>query len=127
VTPRDRPAWRRDAGAPSDAVLIAIAHLSALFMPVLLPLTIWAALRQTAPRVAEQAREALRFQIGFCVLALAVLGYAGYEALRHSAASAATPGLAAFVVLLSGSLVYAFYGATQAVRGREFLYFGWFR
>jgi uncharacterized Tic20 family protein len=120
-------ARRLDLGTPSDAVLMAIAHLSVLFMPVLLPLAIWAALRQEVPHVAAQAREAMRFQLGFSVLALALLGFAGYEALAHGVASAATTGLAAFVVLLAGSLVYAFYAATQAVRGRDFLYFGWFR
>lgn len=118
---------RGNLTTPSDVVLMAIAHLSVLFMPALLPLAIWYSLRDSVPQVAEQAREALRFQLGVVVLALALLGYAGYEALRHGVAGAATTGLLGFVVVMAIAVVYAFFAATQAVRGHEFLYFSYFR
>lgn len=110
----------------SDGMLVAIAHLSLVFLPVLLPLTIWLALRRNVPRVAGQACEAAGFQaIVYCFGAL-LLGYAAESALTHDAGAAAL-GLLGFAALIAAGLVYALYGALRAIRGDDFRYLRFFR
>lgn len=115
--------------APSDAhysdaesVLIAIAHLSLLFLPVLLPAVIWQALRQTNPRVARQAKEAAEFQGIVYAIVLPVLGYAFVVAHAHGFIPASALGLAGFMVLLLAAATCVFAAAIEALRGHSFSY-----
>jgi uncharacterized Tic20 family protein len=111
----------------SDSVLAAIAHLSVLFLPVLLPVTIWLSLRSAAPHVARHAREAAIFQSGFAVLAIVALGDAFIAALAHGLGGGALAGLIAFVALLALAGGCAFFAAAHALRGQDFSYLGWAR
>jgi uncharacterized Tic20 family protein len=112
---------------PSDSLLAAIAHLSVLFLPVLLPTTIWLSLRGAEPHVARHAREAAIFQSGFAVLAIVALGDAFVAALTHGFGAGAWAGLIAFVALLALAGGCAFFAAARALRGQDFSYLGWSR
>jgi uncharacterized Tic20 family protein len=119
VTP---PAPGLPASEPtSDTVLILIAHLSVVFLPVLLPLTIWLALRRSVPVVADQARQAAGFQAVVAALGAVLFGVAVHGALTH-ASMAATVALAAFVALLAVAAATACAVALRALRGDAFRY-----
>lgn len=114
------------ASAPatsSDGLLAALVHLSVVFLPVVLPVAVWLALRTSVPRVAQHARQAAVFQGGIYVMGLALLAYAFANAAAHGAASAAAlAGLLGFIILLAAATVYAFYAAIQALHGYRFSY-----
>jgi uncharacterized Tic20 family protein len=108
----------------SEAVLVAIAHLSLLFLPVLLPAAIWLSLRFAAPRVARQARRAVIFQCGASALALGTLGYSFIATLAGGFNLAARFGLVGFFVLMAAAAGSAFVAAVQVLRGQDFGTFG---
>lgn len=130
-----RPVWRPQlAEAPHiaevrepepqgvEAVLLAVTHLSLLFAPLLLPALVWAALRISAPRVAMEARRALRFQVIFYACALPILGAATALGASQHHAALALAGLIAFIALLLAGAGLAFRAATHALSGHSFTY-----
>ena len=104
----------------SEAVLAAIAHLSLLFLPVLLPAAIWLSLRFAAPHVARQARRAAIFQCGASALALGTLGYSFIAALAGGFNLAARFGLVGFFVMMAAAAGCALFAAIQVLRGQDF-------
>jgi hypothetical protein len=127
----DEPASRYDEDAgpavqftATEAVLAAIAHLSVLFLPVLLPAAIWLSLRFAAPHVAYQARRAALFQCGTTALALATLGYALKAALGHGFDIDARFGLAAFFAILAVAAGCALLASVRVLRDQDFDLFG---
>lgn len=108
-------------GMNSDIVLAAIVHLSVLFLPVILPVTVWLALRRTVPWVAGHAREAARYQAVVWCLGALLLGVSMLATLLHGS-TVATVGLLAFITLLAGAGVYAFYAVLRATNGHSFGY-----
>jgi hypothetical protein len=104
----------------SEAVLVAIAHLSLLFLPVVLPGAIWLSLRFAAPRIARQARWAALFQAGVSALTLPLLGYSFATALAHGFNLAARFELAGFFVVLVVAAACALYMAVRVLRGQIF-------
>jgi uncharacterized Tic20 family protein len=130
-----RPVWRPQlADAPlaevaheealqgAEAVLLAVAHLSLLFAPVLLPAFVWFTLRATAPRVSAQAKEALRFQALFWAVALPLLGVAMALSRTHAHPVLALFGLILFFALLLAGAGVAFWAAVRALGGQTFNY-----
>jgi hypothetical protein len=105
---------------PSEAVLAAVAHLSLLFLPVLLPAAIWLSLRFAAPHVARQARRAALFQCGASALALGTLGYSFIAALAHGFSLAARFGLIGFFVMMAVAAGGALFAALQVLRSQDF-------
>jgi uncharacterized Tic20 family protein len=118
------PAIHADApGTSSDELLAALAHLSLVFLPVVLPVAVWLTLRPSAPRVAQHARQAAVFQSGIYMLGLALLAYAFANVTAYGSTSvAALIGLLGFIVLLAAATVCAFYAAMQALHGYRFRY-----
>lgn len=113
-------------GMSSDSVLIAIVHLSVLFLPVILPATVWLALRRSVPWVAAQASEAVRFQVVVACMEVLLLGSATLAALVHGS-NVVSIGLAGFIILLAAAGVYAFYAVLRATSGHAFHYLGFLR
>ncbi len=126
--PDDDPFTRHDEPTvqftQSEAVLAAIAHLSLLFLPVLLPAAIWLSLRFAAPHVARQARRAALFQCGVSALALGTLGYSLIAALAGGFNLAARFGLVGFFVTMAVAAGGACFAAIRVLRGQDFGTFG---
>jgi uncharacterized Tic20 family protein len=134
-TAPQRPVWRPQLAEAQQfegvrepepqsvsAVLLAVTHLSLLFAPVLLPALVWASLRVSAPRLAVEAKRALRFQAIFYACALPVLGAAMTLSASHPHAAPALVALATFIALLLAGAGIAFWAACRALRGRSFTY-----
>ncbi|HEY7984559.1 MAG TPA: DUF4870 domain-containing protein [Ktedonobacterales bacterium] len=133
--PTPRPVWRPPlADAPlakvtreevprgAEAALLAVTHLSLLFAPVLLAAFVWFTLRTSAPRVAAQAKAALRFQALFWAVALTIVGVATALGRSHAHAVPALVGLILFFTLLLAGAAVAFWAALRALDGRIFNY-----
>jgi uncharacterized Tic20 family protein len=105
-----------------SAVLLAVTHLSLLFAPVLLPALVWASLRVSAPRLAAEAKRALRFQAFFYACALPILGAAVFLSASQHQAALALATLVAFCALLLAGAGIAFWAASRALGGHSFTY-----
>ena len=118
-------------------MLAGICHLSVFFAPVILPLIIWLAMRQSQPYASKQAKQAFFFHLGFTVLT--VLGVIGAQVFVFSTMVAAgavsqdpTAPLAVLplvflvygVIFLVGivDVVLSVIGAVQAFQGKPFHY-----
>ncbi len=129
VAPRPAPqiAWpapapgdlRESAATETEAVLVAIVHLSLLFAPVVLSVLVWAALRASAPQVAYQARAAAQFQAIVYAFALAVLGITYVVHAADPWSPLTSIGLVCFVALLLAAAVWAFRDAIATLSGRD--------
>jgi uncharacterized Tic20 family protein len=111
-----------DALRGAEAVLLAVTHLSLLFAPVLLPALVWFSLRSSAPRVAAQAKDAMRFQAVFYVCALPILGVAVAFRASHTHAVLALLSLVLVLALLLVGAGLAFWAAVRAYSGKTFNY-----
>lgn len=136
-------------GGPSesDKTLAGICHLSVFFAPVVLPLIIWLAMRNSHPFASSQAKQAFWFHFIFSIISVAaVFGFQGYFLSSMFAASSigATPdpttvnltfipvmlgmyGLLAAVGLIDA--IFSVIGAVQAFKGKPYHYplLGWLR
>ena len=108
----------------TESVLVAIAHFSLLFLPVLLSAAIWQALRRSNPSVAQPAKEAAAFQGVFCAIALPLLGVTFGMAHAYGFVAASAIGLACFFVLLLAAASCVFAAGMRALRGYPFNYRG---
>jgi uncharacterized Tic20 family protein len=106
----------------SDRLLAAIAHVSLLFCPGLLPGAVWLALREDTPHVARHARAALLFQCAFYALALPVAVLTLFATGAHGPGLGGVIGLVALALLLVAGATCAFMGAVEALRGGSFSY-----
>lgn len=132
----------------TDRTLAGLCHLSVFFAPVILPLIIWLAMRQSHPYASQQAKQAFWFHL--IVTALTFIAFIGFEALIFStmfatASFSATPTAPpdpftsfapfGFVIVFWGVLavvglfnvIFSIIGAVQGFQGRPFHYplLGW--
>lgn len=131
----------------NDSVLGGIAHLSVFFAPVLLPLILWLACRDTSPYASRQAKQAFFFHLIFSILAvLAVVGFYVVfftfivTTVNNTTYDPSNPMSSAFFpfgsfVLLYGvlgvvsliNMILSVVGAVQGFQGKDFHYplLGW--
>ncbi len=139
------PIYRMAGPSESDKTLAGLCHLSVFFAPLILPLIIWLAMRQSQPYASQQAKQAFWFHLGF--VALAFLAGAALQIFFFSTAfTAASAGGSPDPLGIDLSLlptVFVFYGlliifgltnaifsviaAIQAFQGKPFHYpgLGW--
>jgi uncharacterized Tic20 family protein len=126
------------AASQSDNVLAGLAHLSVFFAPIVLPLVVWLAMRNSSPYASRQGKQAFFFHLFFTALSfvLIILFYVGFFSLALSASSdgglpdsfSFSPfilflGLYAVIAILSlVQIVYSIIGAVQAFQGKPFHY-----
>jgi uncharacterized Tic20 family protein len=131
------------ASSTSDNVLAGLAHLSVFFAPLILPLVVWLAMRNSSPYVSRQGKQAFFFHLFFSALAFVILIvlYLGF----FSVVFASTPdsglpsfnGFSPFLLILGFyailgvlslvQIVFSIIGAVQAFQGKPFHYplLGW--
>jgi uncharacterized Tic20 family protein len=133
----------RPAAANSDNILAGLAHLSVFFAPLILPLVVWLAMRNSSPYVSRQGKQAFFFHLFFSALGLVsfVVFYVGFFSVAFSFASPDTSsaldgfspllllfGVYAILGVLSlVQIVFSIIGAVQAFQGKPFHYplLGW--
>jgi uncharacterized Tic20 family protein len=131
------------AASNSDNVLAGLAHLSVFFAPLILPLVVWLAMRNTSPYASRQGKQAFFFHLFFTTLGFVsfILLYAGFFSLAFSASSSDgafdftsySPFLlilgfyAVFGILSLVQIIFSIIGAVQAFQGKPFHYplLGW--
>ncbi len=133
--------WAARAGT-NDTTLAGIAHLSVFFAPVILPLILWLATRESSPYASRQAKQAFFFHLGFAVLTFVVfvVGYAFFFATLFGTAGALDPNttgpspavfasFSGFIVLWGVvgaaslvNIIFSIIGAVQAFQGKDFHY-----
>src|SRR6185312_6842858 len=64
----------------SDNVLAGLAHLSVFFAPIILPLIVWLAMRNSSPYASRQGKQAFFFHLFFSALTFVtlILFYLGF-------------------------------------------------
>ncbi|HEX9035958.1 MAG TPA: DUF4870 domain-containing protein [Ktedonobacterales bacterium] len=62
------PGWSPYGPAEGDRTLAGICHLSVFFAPIILPLIVWLAMRQSHPYASQQAKQAFWFHLFMGVL-----------------------------------------------------------
>lgn len=114
-----------------ERVLAALAHLSVVLLPIVLPLVIYLAARRSAPYAAQQAKQALGFQSIDAVLG--VLMFLLVNAVAGPAGRASELGFAVLAIAAIALLVFTVsfswaHAARRAFAGEEFHYplLGWF-
>lgn len=135
------------APSPRNETGVAgVAHLSSFFGPLLVPLIIWLAVRDSMPYAARQAKQAFFFHLLLVGLGVVVANVLVFEyvhtiftAVSQSITSniVTTPtvppwlfALLAFVlVLVLTGQALCVYGAVQAFQGKDFSYplLGWMK
>lgn len=132
---------RREGIAPTDRALAGMAHLSIFYMPLLLPLILWLALREGSPYASRQAKQALFFHLlmvgvvsvvvipVWIVLVISGFTLATASDSSHLPAGGATLlisslvcGGALMIAIAIALVVYGVYGAVQAFMGNPFHY-----
>jgi uncharacterized Tic20 family protein len=127
----------------SDNVLAGLAHLSVFFAPIILPLVVWLAMRNSSPYVSRQGKQAFFFHLFFTALTFVtfILLYAGFfSVVIASTSGSGTPDLGGFspFLLILGfyvvigivslvEIIFSIIGAVQAFQGKPFHYplLGW--
>jgi uncharacterized Tic20 family protein len=139
------PMLRMASPSESDKTLAGLCHLSVFFAPVILPLIIWLAMRQSQPYASQQAKQAFWFHLFFAALAFlagAALQFFFFSSFFSAASAGAPPDpIGIDLSILPG--VFVFYGlliifgltnaifsviaAIQAFQGKPFHYpgLGW--
>ncbi len=137
-------------GAPAqssknETAIAGIAHLSSLFAPVVGPLIIWLAVRDSMPYAMRQAKQAFFFHLAMATLGLVVglivvgrLVSSFFAVASQAVTSDTVPTattlpawlFALFTLVLILGLtgqVLSIYGAVQAFQGKDFSYplLGW--
>jgi uncharacterized Tic20 family protein len=127
----------------SDNVLAGLAHLSVFFAPIILPLIVWLAMRNSSPYASRQGKQAFFFHLFFSALSFVtlILLYVGFFSVALTSTSGS--GLSDFGGFSPLLLILAFYavigvlslvqiifsiiGAVQAFQGKPFHYplLGW--
>lgn len=131
LTP-EQPAIHALAAVPTseERMLASLAHLSMAFLPIVLPLAFFLALRRSAPYAAEQAKQALGFQCVDAIVAVLMLllvnAVTGLTGLANEVGFLvlALAGIALLVFAVSFSWAHA---ARRAFAGEPFHYpfLGW--
>lgn len=131
----------REHIAATDRVLAGFAHLSVFYMPLLVPLILWLALRSGAPYASRQAKQAFFFHIlVLAVVAVGIIpawvvlvigGLTVATASRSAELHAGGATLSISSLICGGALMFALaivlssfgvYGSLQAFMGRSFHY-----
>jgi uncharacterized protein len=131
-------------GTPSSSNergLAGVAHLSSLFAPLVVPLIIWLAVRDSMPYAARQAKQAFFFHLGLAALTLigtlvlvgslvGTLFAAASAAVTSDIVTSTSPpawlfALVTFAIILGlTGQALCIYGAVQAFGGKDFSYPG---
>jgi uncharacterized Tic20 family protein len=122
----------------SDNVLAGLAHLSVFFAPLILPLVVWLAMRNSSPYASRQGKQAFFFHLIFTALGIAtlILFYVGFFSLVITSTSDSgvsdlggfSPLLlilgfyAVFGILSLVQIIFSIIGAVQAFQGKPFHY-----
>jgi uncharacterized Tic20 family protein len=125
----------------SDTVLAGVSHLSIFFAPVILPLIVWLATRNSAPYASRQGKQAFFFHLAFFVVQIVLIfGWIfGFPLLLLSLGPNVTPTAEApFFLSFFGiwlvylavwliEVIFSIIGAVQAFQGKPFHYplLGW--
>jgi uncharacterized protein len=127
----------------SDNVLAGLAHLSVFFAPLILPLVVWLAMRNSSPYASRQGKQAFFFHLFFAALTFVtlILLYAGFFSIVLASSSDGSPsdfngfsplllllGLYAIIGILGlVQTIFSIIGAVQAFQGKPFHYplLGW--
>jgi uncharacterized Tic20 family protein len=127
----------------SDNVLAGLAHLSVFFAPIILPLVVWLAMRNSSPYASRQGKQAFFFHLFFTALTFVtfILLYVGFFSfVIASTSDSGTPDLGGFspFLLIIGfyavigilslvEIILSIIGAVQAFQGKPFHYplLGW--
>lgn len=134
------PTYNGYVVSESDKTMAGLCHLAHFFLPVIFPLIVWLAMRNTQPYASSQGRQAFIFQLFFIVIAIgAVVGLDTYLFSTFATFSSQTPPTGpttmdfSFFPVFIGfyavmgivgivTLVYSIVGAVQAFQGRPFHY-----
>jgi len=128
------------AAQNNENVLAGIAHLSILFVPLILPLIIWLATTKSSPYASRQAKQAFIFHCAVAVVQIIVvivaliIFFAGFAAVASNPAGVNTAPFSgglffafpliygAVLVINLGSIILGVYAAVQAFQGRPYHY-----
>ena len=127
----------------SDNVLAGLAHLSVFFAPIILPLVVWLAMRNSSPYASRQGKQAFFFHLFFTALTFVtlILLYVGFFSFAIASTSDSGTsdigGFSPFVLILGFyavigilslvEIIFSIIGAVQAFQGKPFHYplLGW--
>lgn len=125
------------SGIPdSERILAGFCHLSVFFAPLIMPLVVWLAAKNSSPYASHQGKQAFFFHLLVSAVALFValpiflifvLGFAGAAASRRPQLTALpilgfTCGWLLIIALVLVEIGFGIYGAIQAFQGRPFHY-----
>src|SRR5215831_8230017 len=127
-------AYAPQTASNSDNVLAGLAHLSVFFAPIILPLVVWLAMRNSSPYVSRQGKQAFFFHLFFSAFTFAtiILLYLGFFSfVLASTSDSGTSNLGGFslFLLIIGfyavigilslvEIIFSIIGAVQAFQGK---------
>jgi uncharacterized Tic20 family protein len=127
----------------SDNILAGLAHLSVFFAPLILPLVVWLAMRNSSPYVSGQGKQAFFFHLFFSAISvIGVIVFYGYFfslslSSFSSDGSISIPSYSPFLIIVAVyavlgilslvQIIFSIVGAVQAFQGKPFHYplLGW--
>jgi uncharacterized Tic20 family protein len=127
----------------SDNILAGLAHLSVFFAPLILPLVVWLAMRNSSPYVSGQGKQAFFFHLFFSAISVVgvVIAYGAFFSFGYSSfsfgASSDVTSFSPFIIFIAiyavlgllslVQIIFSIVGAVQAFQGKPFHYplLGW--
>lgn len=94
-----------------EKTLAILTHLSGIFFSIIVPLIVWLTSKETKPWLADQAKEALNFQI------TVLIGY-----IISSALMIILVGFITFMIVWALSIILSIIAAVRVSQGVDFRY-----
>lgn len=94
-----------------EKTLAILTHLSGIFFSIIVPLIVWLTSKETKPWLADQAKEALNFQI------TVLIGY-----IISSALMIVLVGFITFMIVWALSIILSIIAAVRVSQGVDFRY-----
>lgn len=94
-----------------EKTLAILTHLSGIFFSIIVPLIVWLTSKETKPWLADQAKEALNFQI------TVLIGY-----IISSALMIILVGFITFMIVWALSIILCIIAAVRVSQGVDFRY-----
>lgn len=94
-----------------EKTLAILTHLSGIFFSIIVPLIVWLTSKETKPWLADQAKEALNFQI------TVLIGY-----IISSALMIILIGFITFMIVWALSIILCIIAAVRVSQGVDFRY-----